>query len=83
MKNICFSYLSLRWIGNPSSNHSIVGGGFPLAIHFRETEGPGWSVCSENLYSKAGMASEIQKNKKFDFKWYATEKNMITRKSFV
>ena len=43
-------------------------------MHFRETEGPGWSVCSENLYNKAGMASEIQKHTKFIFKKYASTK---------
>ena len=54
------TYRSLRCIGNPSSSHSTLGGGFPFAIHFRETDGPGWSVCSENLYNRAGMASEIK-----------------------
>ena len=52
------SYLSLRCIGNPSSSHSKVGGGFPFAIHLSETDGPGWRVCSENLYKSAGIASE-------------------------
>ena len=55
------SYRSLRWIGNPSSNHCIEGGGLPLAIHLRETDGPGCNVCSENLYNSAGIASETQK----------------------
>ena len=37
------------------------GGGLPLAIHLRETDGPGCNVCSENLYNRAGIASETQK----------------------
>ena len=38
----------------------MVGGGLPLAMHRRETGGPGCSVCSENLYSRTGEASEME-----------------------
>ena len=57
--NSLVSYRSLRCMGNPSSSHSTVGGGFPFAIHLSETDGPGCSVCSENLYRRAGIASEM------------------------
>ena len=53
-KNIRFIYvictnLASCGIGKPSLVHWICGGGLPFAIHFNETLGPGWSVCSENL----------------------------------
>lgn len=48
---------------NPSNFHVIVGGGFPVATHFRETVGPGWSVCSENQYKSSGEASKSYKEK--------------------
>ena len=53
------SYLASCGIGNPSRVQWICGGGLPLAMHFNETLGPGWSVCSENLYKRTGMASTI------------------------
>ena len=28
-----------------------------MAMHLRETGGPGWRVCSENLYRSRGEAS--------------------------
>jgi len=35
------SHLSFCGKGNPSRFHVILGGGFPLAMHLRETDGPG------------------------------------------
>ena len=43
--------------GNPSSCQMRVGGGLPLAMHLRDTAGPGWRVTSLNLNRKNGMAS--------------------------
>lgn len=34
------------------------GVGLPVAMHFRETEGPGCMVCSMNLYTSCGAASD-------------------------
>lgn len=49
--------------GNPSSFHVNCGGGFPVATHFNETVGPGWSVCSENQYKSSGEASKLKMEK--------------------
>ena len=43
------SYLSESGRGNPSRSHLMLGVGFPLAEHFRETKGPGWRVWSMNV----------------------------------
>lgn len=52
----------LGWSGNlkPSSDHAIDGVGFPDALHFNDTVGPGCSVCSMNVYSIIGGASGEQ-----------------------
>jgi len=49
----------LGWSGNlkPSSDQAIDGVGFPDALHFKDTVGPGCSVCSMNVYSIIGGAS--------------------------
>ena len=57
-----YIYLSLCGRGNPSRCQMRVGGGLPLAMHLRDTEGPGWRVCSVNLNRKKGIAS-VRKRK--------------------
>lgn len=49
----------LGWSGSlkPSSDQAIDGVGFPDALHFNDTVGPGCSVCSMNVYSIIGGAS--------------------------
>lgn len=44
--------------GKPSKFQVICGVGFPVALHFRETDGPGCIVCSMNLYTSCGATSE-------------------------
>lgn len=48
--NGLFNLLTLG-SGKPSNSHTIFGVGFPLALHFKETVGPGCIVCSINLYN--------------------------------
>lgn len=52
----------LGWSGNlkPSSDQVIDGVGFPDALHFNDTVGPGCRVCSMNVYSMVGNASAGQ-----------------------
>lgn len=60
-KNIFTMYstnLPLLGSGNPSSDHDICGVGFPAALHFKETAGPGCNVCSIKLYNNTGGASK-------------------------
>lgn len=61
MKNfyICIIYTDLPWLGSgkPSNVHETCGVGLPEALHFNETAGPGWSVCSIKLYKRIGGAS--------------------------
>lgn len=50
----------MRWfsgIGAPSNLHTIWGSGFPDATHFKETDGPGWIVCSSNVSCNSGTSS--------------------------
>ncbi len=56
------TYLSFCGTVNPSSLHLTLGGGFPLAMHRRDTDGPGCRVCSENLYRSTGDASGRRRN---------------------
>lgn len=49
-------------MGNPSKVHENCGGGCPMATHFSDTTGPGWSVCSENQYTSSGFVSIKKKN---------------------
>lgn len=53
---------SQKLTGKPSKVQMNCGGGFPVATHFNETVGPGWSVCSENQYNSSGEASDEQCN---------------------
>lgn len=58
--------------GNPSSFHVTSGVGLPVALHFKETAGPGCNVCSMKLYSNTGGASikqeEQQQNEAYNEK---------------
>jgi hypothetical protein len=45
--------------GKPSNAHDTCGVGFPAAEHFKDTAGPGCSVCSMKEYSSTGGASEM------------------------
>lgn len=56
---LLIAYLPWLGKGNPSSVQDIWGVGFPDALHFKETAGPGCSVCSMKLYRRIGGASEI------------------------
>lgn len=51
------TYLPLVGKGKPSNAHDTCGVGFPAAEHFKDTAGPGWSVCSMNEYRSTGGAS--------------------------
>lgn len=51
-------YLSFWGRGNPSNDQVKCGVGFPVAIHLRDTGGPGCIVCSINLYTSWGNASK-------------------------
>lgn len=51
-------YLSFCGRGKPSRVQEKCGVGFPVAMHLSDTEGPGWMVCSMNLYRSCGAASE-------------------------
>ena len=53
-----FTYLSFIGRLKPLTVHLISGVGLPSALHFRETQGPGWRVWSINEYNKVGRASE-------------------------
>ena len=44
--------------GKPSKDHVTDGVGLPPAMHFNDTAGPGFNVCSMNLYLKTGGVSE-------------------------
>lgn len=52
-----WAYLPLVGKGKPSNTHDTCGVGFPAAEHFKDTAGPGWSVCSMNEYRSTGGAS--------------------------
>ena len=56
-KLVLRSYRLESGIGNPSSFHSIVGKGFPVAMHFNDNGGPGCNVCSENEFMISGPTS--------------------------
>lgn len=48
--------------GKPSSAQETWGVGAPDAMHFKLTEGPGWSVWLMKRYSSTGAESEEEKN---------------------
>lgn len=61
----------MRWfsgIGAPSNLHTICGSGLPDATHFKETDGPGWMVCSSNVSCNSGTSSENNSENSF-WKW--------------
>jgi len=43
-----------------SNSQTISGDGFPVALHFKETAGPGWRISSRNLNVSFGGSTVIE-----------------------